>query len=279
MKKSQITLLALNVSVASLLASTSVVHAEVYKGYKDCVDTCSPWILYDGLYIGAAVGYDAYRVVDKVSDDGFLSDPGTGVAFSEDPRLSANGIVGGIFAGYGKYFRDFHGVNPYLALELFVNATSADEDHETAEKFSPGDVRRILNTTYTAKNNYGISLLPGIKVSDYTLLYVRLGYNWSEMSIDESFLNTDAPRGKRNRNHISVQLGDGDEEETQGGFNYGIGVESAFYDNLSARLEFTHTDYGSFKSDADTKVTAADNQMMLSVIYHFNFAKIFHGLI
>lgn len=283
MKKSQIKMLALSMSVASLIASTSAVHAGDYKGYKDyksCEGPCPPWVLYDGLYIGAAAGYDSYRAVDDVTEDGFIVNPPAGIAYSEDPALSANGIVGGLFGGYGKYFDryQYRGVIPYLAFELFLNGSSASsEDVEFSVKTPPSDgVQHIFRTKFTGKTNFGLSLLPGIKISDYTLFYVRLGYNWSEMSMTEEFINTDGPTGRNGRSHLPIEIDDGD-DVIQGGFNYGVGIESAFYYNLSARLEFTHTDYGSFDTNSGSEVSVADNQLMLGIIYHFNFPKLFHG--
>ena len=54
------------------------------------------------------------------------------------------------------------------------------------------------------------------------------------------------------------------------GFNYGIGIESAFFDNFSVRAEYSYVSYSSFDTDLESHIIPANNQLILSVLYHFD---------
>lgn len=259
MKKPQVLLLMTSMLAASLMVSTTTLanphpqknskasHKENYKGnYKDESPCPIGLVLKDGLYIGAAAGYDAYRVVDEANFEESV------VKVAIDPRLSVNGAVGGGFIGFGHYFENFY--NTYLAVELFGNGSAAHTDYElnvnSPETFFEADVE--------VDSNYGIGILPGIKLNKGTLFYVRLGYNWTNVDVTERVFVNDA------------QVAVSHEDITSSGFIYGLGVEAAFCDNWSARAEFSHTDYSDFDTDIESEIHLADNQFMLGLIYHFD---------
>src|SRR5690349_15045034 len=56
--------------------------------------------LSNGFYIGLAAGYDAYRTRPNIN----LSFHGETMTGS--PALSSTGFVGGIFGGYGEYYKN-----------------------------------------------------------------------------------------------------------------------------------------------------------------------------
>jgi len=266
MRKPQISLLAVSVSVASLLlASTTSFAAGNYKeNYKGEAMPCPvELVLKDGLYLGLQAGYDAYRIASDVNTDvaETLVDSDDTSILALDPRLAANGAVGGLFIGYGKYFPEFY--NAYLGLEIFGNWSAARTDYElfnVANGAAPD--RELYETTVKAKNNYGISVLPGVKLNNATLFYVRLGYNWARFSVDETFTD-----GFASATAASVE---DSETITKGGFQYGVGIESTFMDSWSVRAEYNHTGFSKFSTDEpfDTDIAASDNQFMLGLIYH-----------
>ncbi|HEX2548832.1 MAG TPA: hypothetical protein VHM20_03320, partial [Gammaproteobacteria bacterium] len=134
MRKPQFSLLAVSVSVASMLlaSTTTFAHGNYKENYKGEAMPCPvELVLRDGLYIGLQAGYDAYRLATDVDSATVLS-PAAGIAdtFSADPRLAANGAVGGLFIGYGKYFPEFY--SAYLGLEIFGNWTAASTDYEVS---------------------------------------------------------------------------------------------------------------------------------------------------
>lgn len=273
MKKHQISLLAASI-LPLLITSTACLAEESttsYKGsYKDeAMVPCPILTLHDGLYIGAAVGYDSYRVAMQVPENGLFVEPfDADIGYSLDPVINSTGIVGGILGGYGKYFgKTFFGTKPYLGVEVFVNASSAQADHELT--LTNGPETHQLNTSIKENNNYGIGLIPGLRINNTTLLYARVGYNWSQISIDEDIFDSGIT------NPLLNPIESEDTLLTRGGLSYGLGVETTFYENLSLRAEYTHTDYQSFESSFDSQLKENDNQFMLSVIYHFNFEEIF----
>lgn len=216
-----------------------------FKGtYKDA--PCPPVLtLKDGLYFGAAAGYDSYRIADEL--DVAINPRG----LSLDPRLDVSGAVGGAFIGLGHYFQSFY--NTYFALELFGNGSAAKSDYELF--FLPS---QFFETNIQVKSNYGIGLLPGIKLNNATLFYLRVGYNWTNIDVKERVVIN------------GVRVAYSKEAVTSSGLNYGLGVEAAFYQNWSIRTEYTHTDYSGFDTSIETDIAPADNQFMLGLIYHFD---------
>ena len=226
---------------------------------------CPPvMVLHDGFYIGAGVGYDSYRI-NHNSD---FSEQETGddietISFSTNK--SATGWMGGIFAGYGRYFDWF-----YLAAEINANASNADSSLNYSN--SAGNSTSV---DVEARTSYGIALLPGVKLNDSSLFYIRLGY-----------LRTDFKARVDNVDHDFIDNVDssfsGSRSEWRNGFQYGVGIETAIACDVSIRGEFTHTSYnsntvsGSFVEPAtndsfsfDDKFNVSNNEFMLSLLYHF----------
>lgn len=220
-------------------------HACDYKDYDpnahpDCPPCpCLP-SLKDGFYIGGAVGYDSYRLRNKVNFNiGLTVD-----AFSVN---NATGGVGGVFAGFGKYIYDYF----YLGAEIFGNLGSADTRVRYTTNFTANYFLK-----FRTRYSYGMSLLPGIKIMDTTLGYFRLGFNWVNFRTNEtaSFFDFHSDLGQRH---------------TRNGFNFGLGFETLVYDHFSLRGEYTHTAYNSFHSSPVVTLNhPTDNQVMLGLVYH-----------
>lgn len=252
------------ISSAVLLAATTACFAGSYKGenYKgEAMAPCpTPLTLKDGFYLGAQLGYDSYRIRNNVSaNNTAFAAPGTAESFSTNPALNSTGWVGGIFGGYGQYFNEWY----YLAGELFVDTSGASSSTTATHNFNG-----TVDTLY-AKNSvgtsWGVSLLPGLKLNDASLLYVRLGYNQARI------------KGQASASINNVQVGSVSKTSWRGGFNYGLGIESTFYPNWSVRTEYTHTNYGSFSNNvtlagvgvANANYSPSDNQFMVGLNYHF----------
>ncbi len=255
MSKETINMKKLSVSLltAFVLSSMTITYAAPsanqgnYKGEVPCPPQL---ILKDGFYFGAQAGYDAYRIVN---DADFLSiDPD--LIFEFDPRLSVNGLVGGGFLGFGHYFSSFY--NMYLAFEMFGNGSSAGTDAQVLSQSLISSAFTKYSTDIQVSSNYGLSLLPGIKLNNATLFYVRLGYNWTNIDVNEYVIV--------NQGLVANSIYD----VTSGGFNYGLGLETAVVPNVSVRTEYTHTDYSDFTTYLNTKISPQDNQFMLAFILH-----------
>ncbi len=238
------------VSAAMLLAvsTASFAHAnykgEVYKGEPPCP---SPLMIKDGWYVGVQAGYDSYSIRNNSS----VTESGS--TLTANPTLNATGFVGGIYGGYGQYFSDYY----YLGAEIFANGSAASESW-TGTATSGGNTVSY-NSKDSVNGSWGISLLPGIKLNNAALLYVRLGYNEARI------------KGAETVTANGAVVTDTSTSSWRGGFNYGIGSEVAFYQNWSLRGEYTHTNYGSFNSKVtNTSFSPSDNQFMLGLSYHFS---------
>lgn len=228
-----------------LLASTTgVALAKNYKGeasYKDEAPCPPPAMLKTGWYLGGQVGYDSYRVRESVSGPDVTDLSTSGV-------FNATGWVGGLFLGYGQMLSDMF----YLGGEIFGNVSGADD---TVLSVSDPDEPLSGTQKFEVNGSYGLALLPGLKLNDATLGYLRFGWNWANLKSK----NTITDEG------VTVT---GNKSNTSNGFNFGLGLETLLVDNWSVRTEYSHTWYSSFNANG-VSVKPSDNQYMLGVIYHF----------
>ncbi|HEX2548831.1 MAG TPA: hypothetical protein VHM20_03315 [Gammaproteobacteria bacterium] len=226
-------------------------HLSSFADYKNesfkkmsapCLFQC---VLNDGFYLGVAAGYDIYQMSTKTAVDNtfFAGD----FAFSANPTLNAEGIVGGAYFGYGKYFPSFH--HTYLGIEAFGYGSAAMSDYLLQSPNSS------YETNVKGKNNFGLSIIPGIKFVSSTLLYVKLGYLASKINVDEIFTND------------GVIIDDNQENPMVYGWNIGFGIENAFFDDFSLRAEYNYQLYNSFKTEAGTKINPNNGEFMLGLSY------------
>lgn len=239
MNRSSFTLKAL--TAALILASTTgMVFAKGYKGDFKGEACPPPQMLKTGWYLGAQVGYDSYRVRNSVTSPGAST-------LTTNPVIAANGWVGGLMLGYGMMANDWF----YFGGEIFANVSNADQNFSATS----GVVPVTYTNKFEANSSYGIGLLPGIKMTDSTLTYVRLGWNWANLKTKETVTGSAS----------------GSKSNTSNGFVFGVGMETLIVDNWSLRGEFDHTWYGNYTTGATygTTVNPSDNQYMLGLIYHF----------
>jgi len=237
------------ITTASLLVLSSAGYAQAnYKGedYKGervqevavAAPVCPNVLcLHDGPYIGAGIGYETNRV--KVSSTTLTS---------TNPALSANGWSGSIFAGYGSYFDRF-----YLAGEILAKFSNADSSYNAS---LPGVIS--YDADFRARETYNISILPGVKASESTLLYARLGYSRTSF------------RANENLSVLGTTVANNSDTRWLNGINYGVGIETAIAENTSIRGEYTYTSYNSFTTNTfDTKFSPSNTSYTLGLIYHF----------
>ncbi|TAK77859.1 MAG: hypothetical protein EPO11_02075 [Gammaproteobacteria bacterium] len=249
MKLSSFTMKCLAASLI-LASSTGVAFAKAknYKGesYKDeiAVPCPPPKMLMDGFYLGGQVGYDSWKVRENVNT------PGTSniTAFTANPQIAENAWLGGLFLGYGQYLTDLF----YLGGEIFANYENSNSTW-SAQTATPA---ASYQSKFETNASYGLAFLPGLRVNDATLGYIRLGWNWAHLKAVE---NTSRSTGSDSTS----------DSNTSNGFNFGVGMETLVYQNWSVRGEFAHTWYNSFTTNFDTKYNPSDNLYTLGVIYHF----------
>lgn len=232
-------------------------HHHPYKGetvYKSTVASTppvekprpvmAPIILKDGPYIGISAGYDSYKVQE------FSQFTVGGTNLTLNPTINATGLIGAILAGYGHYFSNAL----YLGLEAFLNVSSAYQSTNVAVSDTTDDIS--YNAKFFVSTGYGANLLPGIKLSDSALVFLRLGFQVARL------------RGQENITANST-LFVSNTSSWSGGFDYGLGFEEGMVENLSLRGEYVHTDYRSFTGTFGTQYSPSNNQFLLSLVYHF----------
>ena len=230
-------------SALVLAATSGIAFAKNYKGEAVYKDMCPPPVmLKDGFYLGAQVGYDSYRVRTSI-------DHPNGLGLTANPVQNVSNWVGGLFLGYGQYLTDLF----YLGGEIFgtLNNGSQRVNISTATLGS-------FSSKFETNNSYGLALLPGLRLNDTSLGYLRFGYNWANLKGSDSITT---PAGVTTSTSKS---------NTSGGFNFGLGLETLIVTNWSVRTEFSHTWYDNFSSRFGTKYSPSDNLFMLGLLYHFS---------
>lgn len=230
--------------ISLLILVSSTAAAANYKGEAMPAPAPCPSVkaLHDGFYLGVAGGYDSYRV--RRSTNLTFG----GLTITGNPAVSTTGFVGGLFAGYGQAFENLY----YLGGEIFVN----DSDANVSSSRSNTTATSVYSTSVNVRTSYGLALLPGVMVNDSSLLYLRLGYNWANIKGNETFT-------------VGATSTSASKSSTRGGYNVGLGIETAVYQNFSVRGEYSYSSYNSFTSALGTKYSPYDNQFMLGLIYHF----------
>lgn len=242
----RLTVLSAIILTASLLVVSNSFASKHHKNYKGeyqnykgevpiVASPCPPDNgLKDGIYLGLGAGYNAYRERQNI---GLTDDDGD--TLTANPVQHIGGFQGSIFGGYGQYFDWF-----YIAGEVFYNYSGANS------KFAIEG----YNSSFTIRSSYGGAILPGVRVNENSLIYARVGYNRTFFKATES--------GDEGPNlNTSTWLG---------GINYGLGMETAIYDNFSVRGEYTYTSFNSFSSAIATRFSPSDSQFVLGLIYHFD---------
>ena len=203
--------------------------------------TCPKTALHTGSYLGAQLGYGSYRVRNTIGSPG-------GVPLTTSLVEAANGWSAGVALGYGQMINEWF----YLGGEVFINANNMEQNFNIG---NTAPAYTYSNLTYSGPT-YGIGLLPGIRITESTLTYGRLGWNEIVMKTEE------AVTGGPNRTRSIARSG----------FVFGIGIETLIADNYSLRGEFDHTYFSSYNTFSvyNTLVDSSSNQFMMTVLYHFN---------
>lgn len=211
----------------------------------------TPIKLKDGYYIGVAAGYDVYKMKDSIS----YQDIDNFEVAKTNPELAVNGMIGDFIFGYGKLLGK--NSNLYIGAEFFANGSAADSDFQSSVPSIPV----IIDTDVVVNGSFGFALLSGLRLNKASIIYLKFGYNWSTVSLDETV---------RSESDLELNSIEYHDEVTIKGILYGIGIESAFNDQFSLRSEYTHAVYGSFTANSEARIASSRNQFLLGLIYRFN---------
>jgi opacity protein-like surface antigen len=235
-------------------------HHLVQGNYKGvAVKPCHyPLFLRDGFYIGAQLGYDSYRT-RITSTYTFPTTVGAlpGGTYVANPVINSLGVVGGIFTGYGELWSGFW----YTGAEIFLNGSSAAQSLNVV--MSGPDLGGSSTAYANMKTDlsWGISIIPGVKYTDSSLIYARLGYSQAKLRGQSTYTLAVSGVGSTYSPYNIKQF--------VGGMSYGIGIETAVYKDVSLRTEYNHYGYNSFSDPSGTNYAASNSQLMVSLAYHF----------
>lgn len=196
---------------------------------------------YGNFYAGANIGVAS--LIDKENTNNPISDR---------HDLSASGVLGGGLVGYNFTLQNHF----KLGLEGFANYT--DLNIADNQNYSP-----ISSYTVNMRNNVGLRLLPGYEFTADTLGHIILGYSSAKFEI-----NDDGNYGIINS------------EFRKNGFQFGLGMMTALFKNISIRTDVLYTAYSSQTSHGVTTTTPATTQNYynslstlegnLALIYNFS---------
>jgi opacity protein-like surface antigen len=198
----------------------------------------------DGWYLGGQIGYDTFRTAN------IIDTPATSPLVSH-PRLGANGWSGGILLGYGSMFNSWL----YFGGEIFADTSNFSQSLGVTTP--PGTT---YTNIFTSQSMIGLGFLPGIKMTDSTLTFAKLGWNRAVIKVDET--STGAISATRSNDSNGLVLG--------------FGIETLITDHWSLRTEFDHISLNYFYTPVpySTKIDPADNQFMFGLVYHFTKGQI-----
>lgn len=213
--------------------------------------TCWGWGT--GYYVGAGLGGDFINF----NEDAYVKQSPNQNFFSAVNTVdkSAQGVFGTLFGGYSWKRQRL-----YMAVEGNLNASTAQA--LTINKEFDHLPYNLSTALYQLVPTWGLSGIAGMMFPETTLVYARFGYSGARLLVettDTSLANAD---------------------NILAGVRFGFGVEKWLWRNLSARMEYDHTQYqGStiFHIDESngaitpkqTILTPSSNDVEFSLIYRF----------
>ncbi|WP_134500938.1 outer membrane protein [Microvirga pakistanensis] len=184
-----------------------------------------PVFTWTGFYVGGQVGYAWGE-----SDTGLFVGT-TPVVFTTSDDSDLDGFVGGVHAGYNVQFGSF-----VVGVEADIEAAGIDNDVTfTTANFSIARSSEI-NFQGSLRARAGVAF-------DRALIYATGGLAFA--NFESSYEISDA---------LGV-IGTDSFDETQWGWTLGAGVEYAFTNNLTARIEYRYTQFEEF---SNTSTVLAD---------------------
>lgn len=208
--------------------------------YEACNDTCSC--------------HEFYAGIAAIRDNSFISEldhaanarPAQFQDFHNalsTTTLATKGWGYEAFGGYGHTFS----CGAYLGLEGFYNNSPSSFRASSVDTL-PADVissQAGTTTTFTShiklKDSYGIALLPGYKLNDHLLLFVKLGAAKRRLHV-KTDLTGNPPPLERN-----VLANRRDQTKDIYGYQLGLGFDLRLCENIFLRNEYTLTRYSKVK--------------------------------
>jgi opacity protein-like surface antigen len=246
-------------------------------------------------------GYDVYVgggfSRDMLSSDANIVATGNGLfnkesifkgSLNNSSKQGSNGWSGEIFAGIGKVFNKQY----YLAGEIFGSLGNLTQEANFTYLGLTNKLHIYEKTKI--KHSYGISIIPGFKLSQNYMIYGRLGFIRTKIKLDagvtshisENDSELPAPFNKP----LSKQFS---QSKNKNGIQLGFGMQGKLSQHISARIEYDWTHFGKVFDENFSKSRSLQNpgakstyklkghiniksvqyqQVKLQLAYHFNIA-------
>ncbi len=155
------------------------------------------------------------------------------------------GVAGNIAAGVGVDVARW-----YMGLEADAGLASLRWDHSRL----PGG--RVFSVS--RHEDYGLSMLVGRRLAGGTLLYARAG-----------------PRLANFETRYASSMNAARRNETELGFQFGVGVQAPVSDSMTVTMEYVHAVYGDYPMGVGMKnvpdrFANTESDVRLGIAYHFN---------
>ncbi len=190
---------------------------------------------YNGIYAGSSAALRSDKIALKVIYNNGATSTGS--------SASKQGFNGAIFVGYNKPV----GSNIVLGIE----ADAA---------LQPGNVED-LGYSFKGKYSFGIYGRAGVRISEESLIYAKIGFAHARGGLRDVTYDV-----------LGFRTVGPEELYSGSGLAIGAGLEIMVTENISARLEFMHSNYGTYKL-VDTFATAEfslkRNTFSYGMSYHF----------
>ena len=182
-------------------------------------------------YVGADVGINHQMFDDKVLD--------SRIDFGD------TGILLNLNAGYGALVTQ----KIYLGGEVFASMTGSDVEAAKLEDDS-------LSLKFKTKYSYGASALPGIMLSNDTMIYARAGIIRTRFDVDQAVSSP-----------LSSVIPNGSDENTVTGAQLGLGIKTKLIRNIDVRGEYAYSSYHSFTTMGN-KINPSSGQATIGFVYN-----------
>jgi outer membrane immunogenic protein len=165
--------------------------------------------------------------------------------------ISANGFTGGIQAGYnwqnGGLVLGIE--SDFDAFKLKGSRSEAVPSATTSSIFNPS-TSVDTDWLFTLRGRLGWAVVPTV------LLYGTGGLAVTDAKVSNSYTTTNNPN--------NVSSGASSHSETRAGWTAGGGIEWAFAQNWSVKVEYLFVDFGSISTSANVGDPTFANQNLLS---------------
>lgn len=202
MKKASIGLAA--AAALTLSAGTALADGYGYGSPKDAMPIADPQVNWNGLYIGAAVGYGIASAEVELGEGSINFD-----------GVSSEGFQGIVSVGYDRL------IHPNIVLGVFADYAFGDLETDLTVSGS-GEVFGAEIT-----DSWAIGARLGLIRSCCTMWYVAAGYAQADLDWKVSF------------GEDSISGGKG-----MDGWFIGGGIEHQLMNNIFLKLDYRYTDYG-----------------------------------